>query len=113
MTFREYKNSMAKEIERRGRRKVDVRGDGNCFYRALLSQQINDTVREEALIEIILNPEIYQSFIATVDNSDNTVYNDINHYIESHSHNRVWADNLMVQAAANAYNKNIEIVNEH
>ena len=104
MTFREYKNSMAREIDRRGRRIVDVRGDGNCFYRAL-SQQINDRydiVREKALIEIILNPEIYQSFIATVDNSDNSVYNDINHYIESHSHNRVWADNLMVQAAANA-----------
>ena len=106
---------MARGIERRGRRIVDVRGDGNCFYRAL-SQQINDRydiVREEALIEIILNPKIYQSFIATVDNSDNSMYKDINHYIESHSHNRVWADNLMVQAAANAYSRNIEIVNEH
>ena len=41
------------------------------------------------------------------------MYNDINHYIESHSHNRVWADNLMVQASANTYSRNIEIVNEH
>ena len=26
---------------------------------------------------------------------------------------RVWANNLMVQAAANAYSRNIEIINEH
>ena len=106
---------MPREIERRGRRSIDVRGDGNCFCRAL-SQQINDRydiVREEALTEIILNPKIYQSFIATFVNSDNSVHSDLNHYIESHSRNRVLADNLTVQAAANAYSRNIEIINEH
>ena len=74
----------------RRRRRIDVRGDGNCFYRAL-SQQINeryDIVREEALTEIILNHEIYPRVIATFDNSDNSVYNDLNHYTESHSRNK-------------------------
>ena len=91
VTFQEDKNKMAMEIERRGRGRIEVRGDDHCFCRAL-SQPINDRydiVREEVLTEIILNPEIYQSFIATFDNSDDSVYNDLNHYIESHSCNRV------------------------
>ena len=78
---------MTKEVQRRGRKIVNVRGDGNCLYRAL-SQQLNvvySHIRHEAIMEIISNPELYQSFIATFDNSDNSVYNDLNHYVDSHS----------------------------
>ena len=102
------------EVERRGWKIVNVRGDGNCFYRAL-SKQLNiryDSVRIEALTEIVLNTTDYQCFIAT-DNSDELMYTDLNKYVETHTRNRVWADNLMVQAAANAYNRNFEIINEH
>ena len=42
-----------------------------------------------------------------IPNSDNSLY------IESYSRNRVWADNLIVQAASYAYTRNIEIITEH
>ena len=37
-------------------------------------------------------------------------YIDINHYVETHSQDTEYADHLMIQAAANALNTNIDII---
>ena len=67
---------MKNEVQRRGRRIIDVRGDGNCFYRALghsLGVRFSE-VRERSLLDIVYNPGDYQNFIANFDNSDNSVH---------------------------------------
>ena len=57
-----------KPVEKKNLKMVDVRGDGNCFVRAIAHQLCyNEShygqIRQSAVKEVIENPERYKNFV--------------------------------------------------
>lgn len=88
---------------------VNVDGDGNCFFHAVARQigglgytQDHKTLREIAINYMLENAQQFQGFAEGEA--------DLNGYIDMMSQNRQWADNLIIQALANALDINITII---
>ena len=84
-------------------------GDGKCFLRALSHQLLGDMesyqiVRQAAADQILRNPELY---------TESLINNDIQHFVLSLSKDREWVDNYATQAAADAFEVSIEIINSN
>ena len=97
-----YKKSQKKILKM-----VDVRGDGDCFFRAIAHQLCfneshHEQIRQSAVKEVIENPERYKNFVT----------DGLDEYVASLSTNREWANNTAIQATANALGISIEIIND-
>ena len=62
-------SNLQKQLRERNLKLVNVRGDGNCFFRAIAHQLYDDEsqhqkVREEAVQEVIKNSNRYRNFVA-------------------------------------------------
>ena len=85
---------------------VNVRGDGNCFFRAIAHQLYGDEsqhqkVGEEAGQEIIKKSNRYRNFVA----------GSFDKYVSNLSTDREWADSAAIQATSNVFRISIEILN--
>ena len=85
---------------------ADVRGDENCFFRAIAHQLCynefhHEQIRQSAVKEVIENPERYRNFVTE----------GLDKYVSSLSTNREWANNTAIQATAKALGISIEIIN--
>ena len=95
------------QLEKRNLKIVDVRGDGNCFFRAITHQLCyneshHEQTRQPVVKEVIENSEKYKNFITE----------GLDEYVSSLSTNRERANNTAVQATANALGISIEIIND-
>lgn len=83
---------------------VVVPGDGNCFYWALSTYlgRSNVEIRDAAVVDIINNPEFYRNYIIKDDGIEN--------YVSDHSELGEYADHLTIQATANAFGVNLQII---
>ncbi len=79
----------------------NVAGDGNCFFSAMAIHLGIDAgeIRAQAIQHIIDNSQIYQGFIEQ----------DLEEFLQLNIQNGQWADNIMIQATANAYQIRIVI----
>ena len=98
--------SLRNRLRNRGLDVVNVRGDGNCFFRAISHQvhgnaQRHDEIRQLAIQYIIDHPDQF---------SDALLNNDVNAFVFENVEDQIWADNEMVQAVSNALELNIEII---
>ena len=96
-------------LAERGLRTVQVEGDGNCFFRVVAHQiygdsSLHSTVRARAVNEVASNPDLFRDFIAD---------QEIDEFVDSLSSDREWADNVAIQAVAEAYGVNMEIINSN
>ena len=102
-------NSMSEQLASLGLRKIDVIGDGNCFFRALsyqLTGHENDhtNIRRASIEQLLENIPHYAPFVP-----DN--YLGIDDYMIKMSRNGTYADHLSVFATGRSINQNI-IVHE-
>ena len=102
-------NSMSEQLAHFGLRKIDVIGDGNCFFRALscqLSGHENDytNLRSASVAQILENVGDYAPFV-------HGGYRGIDDYIMKMSRNGTFVDHLSVFATGRSINQNI-IVHE-
>ena len=86
---------------------VNVRGDGNCFFRAIAHQLYGDEpqhqkVGEEAGQKVIKKSNRYRNFVA----------GSFDKYVSNLSTDREWADSAAIQATSNAFRISIEILND-
>ena len=86
---------------------VNVRRDGNCFFRAIAHQLYGDQsqrqeVREATGQEVIKNSNRYRNFVT----------GSFNKYVSNLSTDRGWADNAAIQATSNVFRMSIEILND-
>ena len=100
-------SNLQKQLRERNLKLVNVRGDGNCFFRAIAHQLYGDEsqhqkIREEAVQEVIKNSNSYRNFVA----------GSFDKYISNLSTDREWADNAAIQATSNAFRISIEILND-
>jgi len=87
---------------------MDVPADGNCFYHAIAAGLTNHgfsninylNVREFAINYIMGNSDSFLEFVPD---------GEIDNYIDTHSRQGEWADNLMIQAVSSLANINIYI----
>ena len=84
-----------------------MRGNGNCFFRAIAHQLYGDEsqhqkIREEAVQEVVKNSNSYRNFVP----------GSFDKYISNLSTDREWADNAAIQATSNAFRISIEILND-
>ena len=98
---------MQKQLGERNLKLVDVRGDENCFFRAIAHQLYGDEskhhkVREEAVQEVIKNSNRYRNFVA----------GSLDEYVSNISTDREWADNAAIQATSKAFRISTEILND-
>ena len=97
---------MQKQLRERNLKLVNVRGDGNCFFRAIAHQLYGDEsqnqkVGEEAGQEIIKKSNRYRNFVA----------GSFDKYVSNLSTDREWADSAAIQATSNVFRISIEILN--
>ena len=95
------------KLRERNLKLVDVRGDENCFFRAIAHQLYGDEskhhkVREEAAQEVIKNSNRYRNFVA----------GSFDKYVSNISTDREWADNAAIQATSKAFRISTEILND-
>jgi hypothetical protein len=98
----------------------DVPGDGLCFYHAIArqldvvgsndslenQQRVAKALQELAINEILNNLSIYEAFIA----QHGGLNGFLNYHLQRQNSNEGgWADNIMIQALANALGHRIEI----
>ena len=100
-------SNLQKQLRERNLKLVNVRGDGNCFFRPIAHQLYGDEsqhqkVREEAVQEVIKNSNRYRNFVA----------GSFDKYVSNLSTDREWADNAAIQANSNAFHISIEILND-
>ena len=100
-------SNLQKQLRERNLKLVNVRGDGNCFFRAIAHQLYGDEsqnqkVGEEAGQEIIKKSNRYRNFVA----------GSFDKYVSNLSTDREWADNAAIQATSNAFRISIEILND-
>ena len=98
---------MQKLLGERNLKLVNVRRDGNCFFRAIAHQLYGDQsqyqeVREAARQEVMKNSNRYRNFDT----------GSFDKYVSNLSTDREWADNAAIQAASNVFRMNIEILND-
>ena len=92
-------------LARRGRKPVNIVGDGNCFFRSI-SHQLYGTedrhpqIRALAIQHLINYPEHFVEY-----NTDQSWLQ----YLQSMSRLGTWADHIIIQAVANANNLRINI----
>ena len=96
-------------LSARGLRIVDVPGDGDCFYYAVAHQIFGDIskhteIRANAVEYVANHPDDFQDFLEN---------GEIDCYLSSLVRDREWADNLAIQATANAYGVIIEVINSN
>ena len=99
--------NMSEQLAADGLRKINVIGDGNCFFRALSYQLVGHqnnhmrlrNVGVERLLEHIVD---YAPFVSNE-------YDGIEDYILEMSRNGTYADHVLISATANAINQNIII----
>lgn len=96
-------------ITERGLRTVDVKGDGNCFFRVIAHQIYGDSslykqVRAAAVQQVVQNVDQFVEF---------TEGQRIDDFVASLSTDREWADNLAIQAVSDAYGISLEIINSN
>jgi len=90
-------------------RMVDMPGDGNCFYYAVAHQIYGDINRQNevraAAVDYVANhPDEFSEFLDG---------KKIDQYVDLLSEDRNWAENLAIQATANAFGVTIEIINSN
>ncbi len=92
-----------KSIEQKGLKVIDVPGDGNCFFHALAIFLNNDAdaIRQTAVNHIRENQSIFSEFF------DEEIESALTRIEESGE----WADNILIQAVANAFDIRINILN--
>ena len=100
-------SNLQKQLRERNLKLVNVRGDGNCFFRAIAHQLYGDEsqhqkVREEAVQEVIQNSNRYRNFVAE----------SFDKYVSNLSTDRESAGNAAIQATSNAFRISIEILND-
>jgi OTU-like cysteine protease len=91
----------------RGLQIVSVGADGNCFFRAVSLQvygdeEMHDVVRGQILDHISSNAEHYSQYI----NEDKESFEE---YVRRKRQNKVFGDNLEIQAAGELYNRPVQI----
>ena len=99
-------SNLQKQLRERNLKLVNVRGDGNCFFRAIAHQLYGDEsqnqkVGEEAGQEIIKKSNRYRNFVA----------GSFDKYVSNLSTDREWADSAAIQATSNVFRISIEILN--
>ena len=87
---------------------VRVENDGNCLYRAISYQVYGDVrhyklVRQKCMDYVHLNGKYFIEFV------DTDRYNGIRDYVEQNRRDKVWGDNLEIQAMAELYDIPVEI----
>ena len=100
-------SNLLKQLRERNLKLVNVRGDGNCFFRAIAHQMYggesqHQKVREEAVQEVIKNSNRHRNFVA----------GSFDKYVSNLSTDREWADNAAIQATSNAFRISTEILND-
>ena len=90
-----------------GLRQVKIRGDGNCFFRAVSDQLYNHEnhhlqLRMATMNHIAINRDDFSSFLT----SDN---NNMSGYIRRMQRNKTYADYLAIRAASVVIKRNIVI----
>jgi hypothetical protein len=100
--------TISQQLAAIGCKKIKIRGDGNCFFRAISHQLYNSQiehlyVRYQAVNHIQLN----MNFFAPIFED----YSAIGSYIERMDQEGIYADHLAILATAAVINKNI-IVHE-
>ncbi|XP_057299177.1 OTU domain-containing protein 5-A-like [Hydractinia symbiolongicarpus] len=93
----------------RGLRLVEVEGDGNCFFRVIAPQIYGDSklyksVRVKTVEQVMNKPTLFNQFIEE---------GQFDEFVATLSTNREWADNLAIQAVADAYGILFEIINSN
>ena len=92
-----------------GRISVDVKGDGNCQFRALayqmnLGEESYRTVRTKVVTEMRENPDRYKELVIQK-------HGNWDDYLKTHElPSEEWGDHVTLQAAANAYNRKIKVI---
>ena len=99
-------SNLRKQLRERNLKLVNVRGDRNCFFRAIAHQLYDDEsqhqkVREEGVQEVIKNSNLYGNFVA----------GSFDKYVSNLSTDREWADSAAIQATSNVFRISIEILN--
>ena len=98
------------ELLKRQLEVVDVLGDGNCFYHAVAHQLFGDAdrdveVRKRALRYIANHAEEFVGFEEDLEDEMS-----LERLLRQNRRDGEYADNLMVQATANAYRISIEVI---
>lgn len=99
---------------------VNVEGDGSCFFHAVARQlsirgkEISSLeLRQKAIDYILRNPQEFHGFLAIdAQDSSGKIYNNLDQYIDEMMQTHTWADNIIMQAIAEALNLNINIMTE-
>jgi Ran GTPase-activating protein (RanGAP) involved in mRNA processing and transport len=92
---------------------IDVPGDGLCFYHAIARQLVGGPrygaleLQQMAINEIVNHLDRYEGFAAQYDGDLNGFLN--YHLQRQESEKGGWADNIMIQAMANALERIIEV----
>ena len=97
-----YKNSWKKNLKI-----VDVRGDGNYFFRAIAYQLCHneshhERLRQSVVKEVTENSERYKNFVTE----------ELDEYTASLSTNKEYANNTTIQATPNALGISIKITSD-
>jgi hypothetical protein len=96
------------QLDRIGFKKIDMRGDGNCFFRAVSHQILGHPnnhmkLRSKAVSYLLSNRNDFEGFLNRDENPT------MEHYLEQMSVNGNYVDSLAIIAAAKTINKNIII----
>ena len=91
---------------------LETEGDGNCFFRAVSTMVYDDDshhsmVRLQAVNRIKSHPQDYEQFILGGE------YESLEAYLQSMSQDRVWADNTIIRATADALEVEINIISDN
>lgn len=90
---------------------IEIDGDGNCMYRCVSkffemfyseTESYSD-IRDNAIAELTNFEQEYHDFI------DYDKYLSYNNYLEIHSEDNVWGDNLSLRAISQSYQININV----
>ena len=96
------------QLDRLGFKKINMLGDGNCFFRAVSHLTLgypnyHMKIRAKAVDYVRLNRDFFEPFLERPENPT------MEHYLEQMSRNRTYVDNLVIVATAINIKKNIII----
>ena len=85
----------------------DIKGDGNCMFRAISDQVYGneekyDIVRQKCMDYLLIERDFFEQFVEGGKNG-------FDEYIEMKRKNGVWGDDIELQALSEIYNRPIEI----